>query len=75
MHNDNSVVSHPNVSFPAMSKYCSEIIIADHRSVLVKGDPLVKFVDHCLQVSDQCRDGGPISPSKCIYMKDWLAEL
>jgi len=26
-------------------------------------------------VSDQCRDGGPISPSKCIYMKDWLAEL
>ena len=33
------------------------------------------FIDHCLQVSNQCRDGGPISPSKCIYMKDWLAEL
>lgn len=26
-------------------------------------------------VSDRCRDGGPISPSKCVYMKDWLSEL
>lgn len=26
-------------------------------------------------VSNQCRDGGPISPSKCIYMRDWLSEL
>ncbi|XP_068683022.1 DNA-directed RNA polymerase III subunit RPC6-like [Montipora capricornis] len=26
-------------------------------------------------VSDRCRDGGPISPSKCVYMKEWLSEL
>lgn len=26
-------------------------------------------------VSDQCRDGGPISPSNCVYMKDWLSQL
>lgn len=32
-----------------MSKYCSEIIIADHRSVLVKADPLVKF-NHLLLI-------------------------
>ena len=28
-----------------------------------------------LQVSDRCREGGPISPSKCVYMKEWLSEL
>ena len=33
------------------------------------------IVARFLQVSDQCRDGGPISPSKCTYMRDWLAEL
>ncbi|XP_073249039.1 DNA-directed RNA polymerase III subunit RPC6-like isoform X2 [Porites lutea] len=26
-------------------------------------------------VSDRCREGGPISPSKCVYMKEWLSEL
>ena len=23
-------------------------------------------------VSDQCRDGGPISPQTCVYFRDWM---
>lgn len=26
----------------------------------------------CLQVFDDCHDGGEISPSNCIYMSEWL---
>lgn len=39
---------------------------------LIKGTGLMRMPCGSCPVAHECHEGGIISPTKCIYMKEWL---
>ena len=46
-----------------MDKYCSFLMFCLY---------LIQYYCVMLQVFDKCYEGGAVSPTTCVYMKEWL---